>query len=250
MLKMSEPLSDASASMGERFSQRLREFFAPGAAAALRYLPTILLLQAGAVGLVVAFYSVPDFRAVCEQFGLWKERGGLLFAALSNVVAGVFVPEAAKWLTGKGDADANVQVWLARVWWLCVMFAGGGVIVDSFYRLQALVFGPGTDFATVALKVAVDQALFTPLVGQPYAVLFFLWLEEGRSVRRWWRRLSWGLLFERVFKLALPGWVYWIPMVCCIYAMPSALQFPLFLLCMACWSLVFIAILRSFTERK
>jgi len=217
----------------------------PAATAAMRFWPTLLLLQLCAVAVVVAFYRWEGFQKVCKEFGTWKEHGGILFAALANVVAGVVVPEVAKALTARSDSDTGSASWRIRLWWLAVLFATSGVIVDTFYRLQGLLLGTATDLRTVAVKVLVDQLIFTPFVGLPYAVLFFLWLEEGRSVSRWWRRLRWQLVVERVLRLAAPGWLYWFPMVCCIYALPLELQFVLYLPCMACWSLVFVAISRS-----
>ena len=45
-----------------------------------------------------------------------------------------------------------------------------------------------------------------------------------------------------MLPLLLPDWGFWIPMVLVIYAFPLALQFLLFVLALAAWSLILVVI--------
>lgn len=223
-----------------------REQLIPGFLAVKRFLLPIIILQICAVSLVVAYYTFPTIQKFCTQLGEFKVAGGLPFVALSTIVAGVLIPECAKLITGRWEAAPNGEAYGIYLFWVSVFFAGSGFIVDSFYKIQNLVFGTNSDFAVLFTKIMVDQFVFTPIIGQTYGVLFFLWMEQGRSFKRWLAKLSFRVVFDRIIKICLPGWIYWIPMVGCIYSLPPSLQFPFFLLALACWSLVFIAIVRSF----
>lgn len=224
--------------------------FLPGVRAVRIYLLPILLIQFCAIALVVAYYHVPAVASWCEWVGNLRKSAGIFFVVGGIIFAGVVIPEISKLLTGRLETRERSRDNVDSLFWLCVFFAGSGLIVDTFYKIQTNIFGSGTDVQTVVIKILVDQFLFTPLVGQTYGILFFLWLEERRDYARWLARISVRLVVGRILKVAFPGWVYWIPMVACIYSLPSALQYPFFLLAMACWSLVFVAIARSFASEQ
>jgi hypothetical protein len=45
-----------------------------------------------------------------------------------------------------------------------------------------------------------------------------------------------------VLPVLLGVWTVWIPVVTCVYALPSALQMPLFNIVLCFWSLLFVSI--------
>ena len=45
-----------------------------------------------------------------------------------------------------------------------------------------------------------------------------------------------------MLPLLLPNWCFWVPMVTIVYALPAALQFLLFVLLLAAWSLIMVFI--------
>ena len=51
----------------------------------------------------------------------------------------------------------------AECLFLTVFWAYKGIEVDAFYRLQALMFGNGSDFLTIFAKVVVDQFVYNPV---------------------------------------------------------------------------------------
>ncbi|NJK90858.1 MAG: hypothetical protein HC904_02885 [Blastochloris sp.] len=217
----------------------------PGLAAIRRFYLPFILVQLASVSIVISYYHLPAFQEFCLVLAEWKVRGGLLFAALSTVLAGGILPEVAKALTGKLDLSQGFNAYVSHVFWICLMFVCSGILVERFYWLQGLIFSHDIGPVTVLTKVLVDQFLFSPFMSLPYAVLYFLWLEEERSLSRTWTRLTPRLMIERSLPLLFPNWVYWIPMTACIYSLPPDLQFPLFLTALAAWSLIFVAIAKQ-----
>lgn len=197
-----------------------------------------LLIQAAAVLLAVAFRVSPAFRAVCATGAAWKASGGLPFAAASVAVAGGLLPEVAK-LIAMGPRTVVGRG--GEVAFNTAFFAVNGVIVDLLYSGEARLFGNGGDVATVIAKVAFDQFVFTPswLV---VIVLLFLWRQRGFSWAATRPALGRGFYRQRVVPLLLPDWLFWIPMVSVIYALPVALQFLLFIPALAAWSLIMVFI--------
>ena len=120
-------------------------------------------------------------------------------------------------------------------------FAFDGIVVDFLYRGEAGLFGAGGGLRTVAEKVAFDQFVFTP-TWSVAIVLLFLWRQRGFSAAAVRPALRRGFYGERVFPLLLPNWLFWIPMVSVIYALPSALQFLMFIPALAAWSLIMVFI--------
>jgi hypothetical protein len=223
----------------------LLSYLKPGIAALRRFYLPFLLVQAASVTLVVSYYQVEAFQDFCLRLAQWKVSGGFFFAALTTVFAGGILPEIAKAATGRLDFHHDKKTYLTHVFWICLMYACSGILVERFYWLQGLLFGQGIGPGTVLTKVLVDQFLFSPFMSLPYAVVYFLWLEENRCPVRTWNRMTWSLIIERSLPLLFPNWAYWIPMTLCLYSLPADLQFPLFLTALAAWSLIFIAIVKQ-----
>jgi hypothetical protein len=214
----------------------------PGLAAIRRFYLPFLLVQVISVALVIGYYQIPSFQQFCLQLAAWKVSGGFWFAALTTVFAGGILPEIAKALTGRLDVHHNRKTYCQHLFWICLMYACNGILIERLYWLQSYVFGEQIMPSTILIKVAVDQFLFSPFLALPYAILYFLWLEEDRCLVRTWKRLTWPLLIERCLPILFPNWAYWIPMTLCLYSLPTDLQFPLFLTALSAWSLIFIAI--------
>ena len=121
-------------------------------------------------------------------------------------------------------------------------FAGAGIITDLQYRLFNIVIGPGTDPATVVTKVLVDQFVTTPIWGVPYWIVVYTWRSNRFSIAATLRQMTPRWYVTRCLPLLLPCWCYWIPMTALIFSLPAGLQFCLFALAIAAWSLVMIVI--------
>jgi hypothetical protein len=114
-------------------------------------------------------------------------------------------------------------------------------VIDLFYRFAAWLFGSQASLRTVVTKTAFDQFVFTPL-WSVLITLLFLWRQRGFSLAATRPALRGGFYRTRVVPLLIPNWFFWIPMVSIIYALPSPLQFTLFVPALGAWSLIMVFI--------
>jgi len=213
--------------------------FQAGKAALRRFWRPFVLIQGAAVLLVVAYRASEGVRAACDTAAAAKARGGLVFAAFTGALAGGWLPELAK-------AIADPKARQARERWGGIafntaFFAVNGVVVDGLYRLESHLFGWQGTVGTVAAKVAFDQLVFSP-TWLLFIVALFTWRQNGFSVARTWPLLADRFYRRRVLPLLLPNWCFWVPMVTIVYALPAPLQFLLFVLLLAAWSLIMVFI--------
>jgi hypothetical protein len=213
-----------------------------GKAAVRRFWRPFVLIQLVAVALVVAYRVDPRVRAACAALAAWKTAGGLPLAAATAAFAGGLLPELAKIAAERGLAPVAGRA--REIAFNVAFFAVNGVVVDGLYRLEARLFGAGTGAVTVLQKMAFDQFVFTP----PWLVLItvlYLWRARGLSWAATRPAFDGGLgryFRARVLPVLLPDWLFWIPMVCVVYAFPLPLQFLLFILALAAWSLILVVI--------
>lgn len=213
--------------------------FAAGVAALRRFWRPFLLIQASAVLLVVAYHLSAAVRAACDAAAAAKARGGLPFAAVTGAVAGGLLPEIAKWL-----AEPRTEEPAGRgrtIAFNTAFFAVNGIVVDGLYRFEAHLFGHAATPVVVAAKMAFDQFLFTP-TWLLVIVTLFTWRQNRFSLAVTIPLLRDRFYRRRVVPLLIPNWCFWMPMVSIIYALPAALQFLLFLLVLAAWSLIMVFI--------
>ncbi len=218
---------------------------AAGKAAIRRFLRPFLLIQFVAVALVVAYHVDARVRVVCAALAAWKAAGGLPLAAATAAFAGGILPELAKLAAQRGRASAGLRGRGGEIAFNMSFFALNGVLVDRLYVVEAALFGTDARVATVAAKVAFDQFVFTP----PWLALvtaLYLWRRHGYSASATLRALRREgfphFMRGRIVPLLLPDWFFWIPMVTVIYAFPVPLQFLLFILALAAWSLILVMI--------
>jgi len=210
---------------------------AAGRDAIRRFHRPFLLIQLVAVALVVAYHFDARVQQVCVTLAAWKTAGGLPLAAATAAFAGGALPELAK-LAARG---ARLRGRGGEIAFNVVFFAFNGLAVDRLYHVEAALFGAGMGAATVVAKVAFDQLVFTP----PWLALvtaLYLWRRQGFSAARTRAALGPHFYRERVLPLLLPNWFFWIPMTAVIYAFPLPLQFLLFVLALAAWSLILVVI--------
>ena len=216
------------------------ELTAPGVAAVRHHWRPFVAIQAVALVLVLLYFFVPAVHRACERLAELREAGGYPAAMLATALAGAILPELAKALTQRRWRLDRAK--LADLAFLLPIFAVDGLIVDVFYRGLGVLYGTGQDPLTVALKVVTDQFGFAPLIAQPLFALVFTWRRLGFDAGAALREVGPRWYVRRVLALQIPGWVFWTPIVVLVYALPSALQFVLFVLAMAAWSLVLVFI--------
>ncbi len=211
----------------------------PGLAAVRLYARPFLLIQACALLVVVAFYTLPGARSGLETLAAWKDRGGLGWAVVVAAVAGGVLPEAAKAVAlGDWRFDRRRLNDLAFNTAFFALLAGVGT--NLFYQLQSLVFGDGTDWLTVLKKVSVDQGVYTVLFTSPVSLVVYRWRAHHYDARRTLASLTplRRTFVDDVLPVVIPAWFYWTPLVLLIYSLPTSLQFVLFIFALAAWSLI------------
>lgn len=195
-----------------------------------------LVLQAAALALVLSYYFVPVAQGFFAQLAAWRTAGGFVFSALSGALCGGVIPFL--------YLRFNPATRAANPWPLVLFFAffwaWKGAETDLWYRIMSAVFGVGTGAGTIAVKAACDQFLWNPVYSAPVGIAIFAWKDAGfrwAPVRADLRAGRW--YYRRIFPVLLTQWTLWIPVVCCVYALPPALQVPLFNVVLCFWSLLF-----------
>jgi len=212
---------------------------AAGAAALRRFWRPFLLIQTSAALLAIAYRVSIPFREACALAAAWKTAGGLPAAAATTALAGGLVPELAKLVADRGRSALRGRG--GEVLFNVAFFALDGIVIDLLYRGEARFFGSDAQLGTVVEKVAFDQFVFSPL-WSVFIVLLFLWRQRGYSWAAMRPALGRGFYQSRVVPLIVPNWLFWIPMVSIIYALPVALQFLLFVPALGAWSLIMVFI--------
>jgi hypothetical protein len=226
----------------------LRLMAAPGLAAVRKFWRPFLLLQAAALGLVVAYYGNAQVRTVCGHLSDFKQQAGLIFSAIATALAGALMPELAKALV-MGDRKLTRQR-VADVCFALVIFGINGVMVDLQYRAFGVVLGQDNHPLTIVEKVLADQFVTTPLYSMPYWVFVFALRANGFDLIRTVRDISLRWYLVRGMPILIPAWCYWLPMTSMIYALPGPLQFCLFCFAVAAWSLLMVFVATQETQTQ
>jgi hypothetical protein len=189
-----------------------------------------------ALAVVLAFYLVPACRPAFTAISGWKADGGFLFSAVANALAGGLLPWVIARLLGRRTGGGDLVFLMG----LCAYRA---VEVDALYRMQAVWFGDGHDAGTVALKVAVDQLLYSALWSSTTSIVLLAWKDAGYGLAGLRTALSWRTVGGSWWPLVAANWLVWTPTCTLVYCLPGDLQIPLFCLASAFWMLVLVVIL-------
>lgn len=206
-----------------------------------------LIVQVAMVSVVVAYYTVPAVHEWLSSLAEIKRHGGLVFSAVAAVIAGGLFPEIltiAVFQRGKIRSGNLADFAFNAVLWGCE-----GMIVDLFYRSQALMFGSHVDFPTVLKKVLVDQLIYTPFFATPFSVACYEWKHQGYSWKGMARVFTPRYYKNKSIPALIASWGVWIPLVTVIYCLPSLLQFPLFTLGLTFWVML-LSYIASSHKRK
>ncbi len=200
----------------------------------------MLAIQIVAFLLVLSYFRFESVRNATASIARAKDSGGELFVILAGACAGGVIPQIAKIVTGKAGR-------IDRAFWedsafAALLFAAIAVQVDAFYRCQVIFFGAGKDPATLLKKTSLDMFVMAPLLFNPFAMLMLHARQTGFKFEGLRKGFSWWFYRSRVLPTLPVNWAFWIPILLCVYSLPSLLQFPFAQLAEACWSLVFIFI--------
>lgn len=200
-----------------------------------------LLLNALVIALVASYYASPRMTAIWNEVGTFKERWSYAFSLASTIFAASVMPFAVQALMGTLPEEGRVR----RLFGSILFWGYRGMEIDLFYRLQGWLFGHGHDAKTLAIKVAVDQFIASPLWFVPTYVVALRWIDIGswKQTRATLNRDFWTRTCPTVL---ITNWLIWIPALVLIYSLPPALQFPLFSIVMC----FFILVVTVMTKQK
>lgn len=197
-----------------------------------------LAIQIAAVILVICYYQLPAFRQSFHVISDWKVAGGLWFAFFAGAIAGGIIPELAKLVSFK--LKKFDRKWFLDTAFNTFVYGIVGLQVYLFYMLQTMWFGDGNDFKTLAIKTFIDMAFFSTIISIPTAVTLFEWKRLKFNFSELRQELGQGYYLRKIVPALLPCWAFWTPILFCIYAFPTDLQYPISTLAEAAWSILFV----------
>ena len=201
-----------------------------------------LILQLFALTLVLAYYHHAPTRALCERLASFRTEQGLIYSFFATSFFGGLLPCLYLRLSPATRARFDLKQNLL----LLCFWAYKGVEVDLWYRLLVRMVGSGTDAHTVVIKMLLDQFITCPLFFVPVTVIVYAWNDTHFNTAAvisdlrtsgWYRR--------RVLPMLISNLGVWVPTVCIIYSLPSALQIPLFNLVLCFFTLLIAHLTRD-----
>jgi hypothetical protein len=186
-----------------------------------------VVLQLGAVALVLGYYHVAPLHGALDRLMAFRETAGFAFGIVSTGLFGGVLPFLYIHFSRAPGATRPQYDW-AQGLWLTLFWAYKGFEVDVWYRVQAVLFGGGHDVGTVAIKVFLDQFVYCPAVAVPVTTIVYAavaahgWnpgLSSDLRAHGWYRR--------RVLPVLISNLGVWVPAVAVIYCLPTPLQLPL-----------------------
>ncbi len=134
-------------------------------------IPGIVIIILAAV-VVISYYNSIVFRAYLDQIAELKSQYGYLFSSVSTCLFGGIIPFV--FISIKEDicqpnhyAQTPTRILLYKALFYVLFYAEQGAQVDAFYRLQAVIFGEGTDLQTIVIKTAVDNFIYSTFISAP-----------------------------------------------------------------------------------
>ena len=225
----------------------LATFAAPGLRAVRRFWRAFVLIQACALMLVLTYFHSAAVQHACETLSRWHENGGLLLSAIAAAIAGGIVPEIAKAVVPpkslpieNGGKKRGHLLSRGDLCFAIITFAINGIITDLQYRMFNRLIGSDHSFLTALKKMLTDQFITTPLYGAVYWAAVYRWKALGFRLMPLLREVGPQWYLRNVGRLIVTSWCFWIPMVLMVYLMPQDLQFSLFCIVLAAWSLLMV----------
>ena len=187
--------------------------------------------------MLLAYYFYPPTRHWLDGLAEIKARWSYGYTAISSIIAGAVIPELLRicvFQKGRSRRSNFANLLFSVPFWGVM-----GVVVDFFYRCQAVWFGAEVSFAVVLKKVIVDQFLYNPLFAAPVSAWLYDWKNRGYQFAGIGGFFSGGYYRDVVVPILFATWGVWIPIVTILYSLPSELQIPLFGLALSMWVMLY-----------
>ncbi len=194
--------------------------FSIGLKAARANLIPGLILQGAAFALLAAWYWVPGFSEKLSIVESWQTRYGIPFSLLSYLFFCGIIP----YIFCLAVPSLRPKYPLKALVFALVVWSFFGLALPFFYNLQTKIYGVGTDFRTLTLKIITDQCGYTALFASPIIAITHLWRDRDYKWSAiapllgpgWYRRL--------VLPNLVTNWCLWIPTMIVVYSLPTPLQ--------------------------
>ncbi|MBN1797063.1 MAG: Mpv17/PMP22 family protein [Spirochaetales bacterium] len=193
-----------------------------------------LVLQAVALSIALAYYFNSFAKNLFENIAVLKTEYGFLFSAISTALFGGLIPFLYLLATKQIPKKSTHKELLFYL----LLWAWKGMEVDSFYRLQGIIFGYDPSVAVIVQKTFIDQFVYSPLWAAPSLTIAFLWKDCNFSFATLKEKITKDLFTFKIPSVIFSTWVVWIPAVAIIYCLPMALQVPMFNLVICFWVLI------------
>jgi hypothetical protein len=196
-----------------------------------------LMVQGVMLGLLLAYWFYPPTAELLDRLAAVKQRWGYGYSAISAIIAGALVPELLRVVVFQKWRIQRVN--FANLLFTIPFWCGMGVVVDAFYRMQAVWFGTEVEFPVIVKKVLVDQFLYNPLFAAPVTAVLYDWKNRGYGWLGLGRFFTARYYRDVVVPVLFATWGVWIPVVSILYSLPSLLQIPLFGLALSMWVMLY-----------
>lgn len=201
----------------------VRQAVSIGLRAALRIRVPGLILLAFALAVGLAYYHIPAFTALCDRLGDLKQQYGYAFSIPFQAFMCGLIP----WLIRMILPGLTPRYPLADLLFGVLLWGLHGLLIDTLYTVQAMVFGTEPTVLVVVAKTLCDQLIYTPLLAAPLNAVTHYWKDGGFTRARWREATSKGWYV----RIALPNYVsslaLWMPGVLIVYSLPASLQLPM-----------------------
>ena len=198
-----------------------------------------LLLQSVMAAMGIAYLCHPDSRHAFEALALLRSSWGLLFSFLGTAFGSAILPELLRpILPSSANSGQEVPELGSRLLFGIPFWGLIGMQVDLFYRLQYNLFGPSDSGGVIVKKVLVDAFIYCPLLAIPQVVCIFLWRDHGFTFAGFRGHSPIPFYALKIFPVLMANWMVWIPLICIIYALPTALGIPFFIVAQSFWVMV------------
>lgn len=194
----------------------------------------MVALWTAAAATVVAYYLLPGFAEALEPLARWQRNCGKGAAFLNRAFFCGLLPGLFLVTMSSIRPRRPLLVVVAQVIWSGL----SGILTDVMYSLNALWFGTGVDIRTLAMKTAVCQFAWAPLVFTLPGAVFCFWIGcdfSWRRVRNEWPDDYWRVGY---LPFLISNWVVWIPVLMAVHVFPTTLQIQLSGLAGSFWTLL------------
>ncbi|MFQ3206342.1 MAG: hypothetical protein ACI9IT_000476 [Glaciecola sp.] len=188
----------------------------------VNFLPGVVL-QMFALSIVLLYFFYAPAQPTFDFIGALKLKYSTSFAIISTAIFGGLLPFVILFL--KKRVTKHV---ISHLLFNILLWAFMGWLIDSFYQLQAFIFGAGVDLTTIVKKTLLDQFVFSVFITSPFITAMYIWRESNFNGQKTRNELRVSFFKEKLPATIFSTWIVWLPAVTLIYSMPLALQLPLF----------------------